>query len=262
VRFVDNFSAGNRGSASAEYFLDHGYAVLFLFRIKSLEPFKRHFVTGNFLDHLVPRSDDGNPSIEISAESVNLVLPVLTKYQKVKSESGLLSIPFTTVDEYLWLLRAASESLCPMGANALLYLAAAVSDFYLPPKEMSTHKIESTGPLNIHLKLVPKMLRPLTKHWVRNAYIVSFKLETNEAVLIPKAREALKKYEHEIVVGNILHTRRTNVVMVTSTSTESIEIPSDSEVEIEEKIVAYLVERHTAFIEKSKSAEVSSASTT
>jgi len=32
VRFVDNFSAGTRGSASAEYFLGAGYSVIFLYR--------------------------------------------------------------------------------------------------------------------------------------------------------------------------------------------------------------------------------------
>lgn len=32
VRFVDNFSAGSRGSASVEYFLKAGYAVIFLNR--------------------------------------------------------------------------------------------------------------------------------------------------------------------------------------------------------------------------------------
>lgn len=33
VRFVDNFSAGTRGSASTEYFLEAGYAVIFLYRL-------------------------------------------------------------------------------------------------------------------------------------------------------------------------------------------------------------------------------------
>lgn len=52
VRFVDNFSAGNRGSASAEYFLDQGYAVIFMYRTKSLEPFSRHFTGQQLLDML------------------------------------------------------------------------------------------------------------------------------------------------------------------------------------------------------------------
>jgi phosphopantothenate-cysteine ligase len=38
-----NGSGGKRGAASAEYFLSHGYAVLFLHRLHSLQPFSRHF---------------------------------------------------------------------------------------------------------------------------------------------------------------------------------------------------------------------------
>ena len=33
VRFIDNFSAGTRGSASAENFAKQGYAVIFLHRL-------------------------------------------------------------------------------------------------------------------------------------------------------------------------------------------------------------------------------------
>lgn len=57
VRFVDNFSAGTRGSASAEFFLQQDYAVIFLFRLKSLEPFVRHFMGTIFLD-LLEITDD------------------------------------------------------------------------------------------------------------------------------------------------------------------------------------------------------------
>lgn len=68
VRFVDNFSAGTRGSASAEYFLDHGYAVIFMHRLKSLEPFTRHFTGQQFFDMLdvtetTDNSETGTPSI-------------------------------------------------------------------------------------------------------------------------------------------------------------------------------------------------------
>jgi len=37
VRFVDNFSAGTRGSASAEYFLEKNYVVIFIYRLVFLE---------------------------------------------------------------------------------------------------------------------------------------------------------------------------------------------------------------------------------
>lgn len=41
VRFIDNFSAGNRGAASTEHFLKAGYAVIFLHRRGSVQPFCR-----------------------------------------------------------------------------------------------------------------------------------------------------------------------------------------------------------------------------
>jgi hypothetical protein len=51
----------------------------------------------------------------------------------------------------------------------------------------------------IQLHLVPKMLAPLVNLWVPEAYVVSFKLETDENLLIPKARAALDKYKHKVM---------------------------------------------------------------
>lgn len=62
VRFIDNFSNGTRGAASAEYFLEAGYAVVFMHRQFSLEPYHRHYThhpDRAFLDYLVPK-DDGS----------------------------------------------------------------------------------------------------------------------------------------------------------------------------------------------------------
>lgn len=42
VRFVDNFSAGSRGSASAEYFLENGYAVIFMYRSENYKLYKKY----------------------------------------------------------------------------------------------------------------------------------------------------------------------------------------------------------------------------
>ena len=42
VRFIDNFSTGTRGAASAERFAAAGYHVLFLTRRGSVQPFVRH----------------------------------------------------------------------------------------------------------------------------------------------------------------------------------------------------------------------------
>lgn len=43
VRFLDNFSAGSRGAISTEWFLRHGYLVIFLHRQYSFKPFSRKF---------------------------------------------------------------------------------------------------------------------------------------------------------------------------------------------------------------------------
>ncbi len=55
VRFLDNFSAGTRGAASAERLVDAGYVVLFLHRQHSLEPYSRWYSHSRncFLDYLV-----------------------------------------------------------------------------------------------------------------------------------------------------------------------------------------------------------------
>lgn len=63
VRFVDNFSAGTRGAVSAEYFLEHNYSVIFLHRLKSLEPYTRHFTGQKFMDMLELQERGPNTSI-------------------------------------------------------------------------------------------------------------------------------------------------------------------------------------------------------
>lgn len=158
MRFVDNFSAGSRGSASAEYFLENGYAVIFLFRTKSLEPFTRHFSGQQFLDMLEIQE---NSSINVKPDSVDVLLPVLSRYKQAQESNRLLYVTFTSVSDYLWLLRAACEALAPFEQRAVLYLAAAVSDFYVPQEEMPKHKIQSSGAPKISLELVPKILKPL-----------------------------------------------------------------------------------------------------
>lgn len=73
---------------------------------------------------------------------------------------------------------------------------------------MVQHKIQSDdGPLDLRLDKVPKILKPLVKEWAPLGFVVSFKLETDESLLLPKARQSLSMYGHQIVIGNILETR-------------------------------------------------------
>ena len=121
----------------------------------------------------------------------------------------------------------------------LLYLAAAVSDFYIPNGDLPVHKIQSsegapsiqvtwpaTNQINeikitsqflvsyiscFQLQCVPKMLVPLAQQWKGESALVSFKLETDSKILVAKARKALDKYGHKLVIGNLLDTRKREV---------------------------------------------------
>ncbi|KIR51701.1 phosphopantothenate-cysteine ligase [Cryptococcus gattii Ru294] len=225
VRFLDNFSAGTRGATSAEYFLSQGYAVIFMHRIHSLRPFSRHYShsLNPFLDLLsIVPSSSGESSIIVSPEHTKELLPILEAYHGAQASGTLLSIEFQTVNEYLWLLKGVTDAMVPLGRRALFYLAAAVSDFFLPEDKMAEHKMQSgKGTLSLEMDQVPKVLKPLVQEWMPEGYIVSFKLETDPALLIPKSRAALARYGHQLVIGNELHRRKYEVVFVERTNLQS-----------------------------------------
>ncbi|KAK4683675.1 phosphopantothenate---cysteine ligase (ATP), partial [Tremellales sp. Uapishka_1] len=222
VRFLDNFSAGTRGATSAEYFLSAGYAVIFLHRLHSLRPFSRHYShsLNPFLDLLsvVPSSSSSSSSddqIIVDPTNSKQLLPILKAYHRSQSEGTILSIDFQTVNEYLWLLKSVTAIMAPLGRRGMFYLAAAVSDFFLPEERVAEHKIQSVrGSLSLEMDQVPKVLRPLVQEWTPEGYIVSFKLETDLPLLIPKSQAALSRYGHQLVIGNTLHTRKSEVVFV------------------------------------------------
>jgi phosphopantothenate-cysteine ligase len=237
VRFIDNFSAGTRGATSAEYFLEAGYAVIFLHRQFSLLPYSRHYShsTNCFLDFM---TEGQNGEVEVNPEYQQKMLGVLRKYNAAKRENKLLMLPFTTITEYLWELREIATLMRPLGPKALFYLAAAVSDFFLPKDRISEHKIQSSdnkepvangssksetsaGPpvghgkqLKVDLDPVPKFLKTLVDGWAPEGMIVSFKLETDPSLLVFKAQQALEKYAHHLVIGNLLSTRKYEVLFV------------------------------------------------
>ena len=64
MRFIDNFSGGTRGALSAEEFLDAGYAVVFLTRKHSIQPFTKGLPSGEIVDCLtqILRADPGASS--------------------------------------------------------------------------------------------------------------------------------------------------------------------------------------------------------
>ena len=64
------------------------------------------------------------------------VCSILTQYNKVKSSELLLLVEFTSLGEYLHNLREAAQILSLAQKKAMLYLAAAVSDFYIPTGQL------------------------------------------------------------------------------------------------------------------------------
>jgi phosphopantothenate-cysteine ligase len=90
---------------------------------------------------------------------------------------------------------------------------------------------------------------------------------------VPKARQALERYGHQVVIGNDLHHRKYRVVLISPTAQEGattqpdrvlaahpkyeefwIDIdpqqPSSHPKEIEEDIIDELIKRHKVWIER------------
>ena len=140
VRFIDNFSVGTRGAASAEWFLRHGYAVVFLHRRGSLEPFSRHLPRSGLLELLEFSPTSSAPCLQLKSDVSSQLAPVLREYKDCIRDTRLLKIEFNTVQEYLGLLLTAAEILAPLSKKLLVYLSAAVSDFYIPLCDLPEHK--------------------------------------------------------------------------------------------------------------------------
>lgn len=187
------------------------------------------------------QEDASGTSVTVNAAHQEKMLGVLRKYNAAKRQNLLLVIPFVTITDYLHELRAIARLMRPLGPKGLLYLAAAVSDFFVPPERMAEHKIQSTTAtdslqakpdeetfdnfdsspsvprskrLIVDLDPVPKFLKNLVDGWAPDQMIVSFKLETDPAILVHKARYSLDRYQHHLVVGNLLTTRKWEVVFV------------------------------------------------
>mmetsp|Transcript_8590 Transcript_8590/g.14553 ORF Transcript_8590/g.14553 Transcript_8590/m.14553 type:complete len:347 (+) Transcript_8590:88-1128(+) len=310
VRFIDNFSQGERGARSVEAFLEEGYFVLLLHRTGSVMPFSTLFrqltsahVDLQLLDCLSASSDphDGSPCIMLrpadsTESSTNTLLQELRRYQQHRDH--LLALPFTSIDEYLTLLQASSEAITRRqhlqaasedgGAGkelrdrdrdracsrVIYYLAAAVSDFYVPPELLPQHKIQSgplppehlqqdaqsqspqrpasATPFSLDLHPVPKRLGTLVTEWAPGAFVTSFKLETDLSLVVSKAQMALRNYSVHLVVANQLQTRRDVVHLVQKSSCcstfETEELRRDEvQPSIEPQLVRAVAQRHELF---------------
>lgn len=85
--------------------------------------------------HQVPsqKLNPGHVRGETNAAKYLTPLPLCGQVQSV---GALLLIEFSTLSDYLFLLRTVAEALGPHGPTIMFYLAAAVSDFYIPDENM------------------------------------------------------------------------------------------------------------------------------
>lgn len=148
VRFLDNFSQGERGAVSVEYFLSLGYIVIFLYRIGTKFPFTRGFIKSfgeninfSFISRINFDENNDSLSLNLSSDEVDLLRLESKIVQEIQSDNNFYSIPFTTVQEYLTLLEIVSSVLSPFGPRVCFYLAAAVSDFFLPDEKVSQESV-------------------------------------------------------------------------------------------------------------------------
>ena len=74
--------------------------------------------------------------ISVQSDKAQQLVSILQRYHEAQRKHRLLLVSFTTLGEYLHLLRETCCALQPLGSRAMLYLAAAVSDFYIPADMM------------------------------------------------------------------------------------------------------------------------------
>ena len=219
VRCMSNFSTGNRGAASAEYFLKLGYTVIFVTKQGSLQPFTRRLgadPAAFMLAHLSLSSQEG---IDVSEEKKELFTGCLRDAAELGPR--LFRLPFTNLTEYLLLLKVVGETLhaCGKGASTLFFLGAAVSDYYVPWSDMEEHKIQSrsgSDALTLTFSKTPKLLGHITQ-WCPRSVMVSFKLETDASILEDKARQSLSLYKGALCVANLLQSYKKECWVYTPT---------------------------------------------
>lgn len=230
--------------------------MIYLNRPSAIAPFARHVQKATsahvdlaLLDHIeVSKTTQDVQLVFDDFFDKKKVVDALQQYNAAVASNALLSLPFTSVDEYFFLLKLIAESVESWNERVLFYLAAAVSDFFIPQRELSEHKIQSRdGPLTLTLQQVPKLLGVLRHTWAPKAFCVSFKLETDFDILRQKAKQSIAKYGVHVVVANELQSRFREVLLITARDERCLEKPKDADV-IEAALVDAIAGMHFKYI--------------
>ncbi|KAF5175226.1 Glutamate receptor [Thalictrum thalictroides] len=156
------------------------------------QPYCRSLPEDSFLECLELTRDS---SVKVRQTHCEAVKSAIRDHHSAVEDGLLLKLPFTTIFEYLQSLQLVAISMKNLGSRGMFYLAAAVSDFYVPWESMTEHKIQSaSGPLDMRLS----------------------QLETDSNILLKKADMALRKYKMNVVVANELSTRKEEVTVIST----------------------------------------------
>lgn len=236
VRSIENFSTGKRGALCAEEFLFHKYYVIFLYRDISLLPFTNHFSLNDFFD----KKNNNNQEFQ------NLYEKNKKLYEKYSN--NIVYIDYNDIETYLELYEYISKKLSIFGKRSVIFLAAAVSDFYIPKEKISENKIQSNEEgLMIQLFPIKKEIYKIKTEWNPNSFLISFKLETDKDILFQKANKAIIKTKSDLIVANLLQTRYKVVYFISPNEKVDI-IGQKGEDNIEKEIVNEIVKRHELFL--------------
>ncbi|RHY81132.1 hypothetical protein DYB35_007063 [Aphanomyces astaci] len=191
----------------------------------------------------------------------------LKSYKQAKQLNILHPISFVSVNDYFYALQLVAAAVAPLKERAVFYLAAAVSDFYIPDAELVEHKIQSHATVGQGLSLqlqnvltfpwllirsercspqVPKLLGLLRHEWAPDAFYVSFKVHFN-LILKQKAQASIDNYGMHLVVANELKTRFDQVWLITKDAHTRLDKPED-DLDIELALTNAVSEMHYGFL--------------
>ena len=114
--------------------------MVLLYRKGSVYPFTTgiRLSASRYIDNdLLSNLEDRKQGIFLNVNNGGRIKSELRCYNHCIKNKMLLTIPFETLQEYLSSLQFLAEELSDLKERVCFYLAAAVSDFYVPEEEVS-----------------------------------------------------------------------------------------------------------------------------
>ncbi|KAJ1610253.1 putative phosphopantothenoylcysteine synthetase [Cryptosporidium canis] len=261
VRCIDNISTGTRGAYSAEYFLKLGFSVVFFHRRGSHLPFTVDLPSK--YDLLLTFGDSFNSTECYSSffkdEKIKKIVRASQNFMKYSER--IFFMEFGSVYEYINGIENIISYCTELSTKIIFFLAAAVSDFYIPNNLLSINKISADSNLALNIDNEPQVptitlelySTPKCAQFIRkklpDCFLVLFKLETEEETLYQKSDKLLIMYNANVICANLLQSRRDSVTIITPNSKTEIKKTSDV---IEECVVSTIVSLYEEYILEKK----------